>query len=143
MNANPTTGTVLLAAGTAGGDRGVISETAAGSVSGATLIITRAESVNLTTDITTLSASNVQDFFTVADQSTDLTVQSVTAGGAVSIQSAGTILDEDTGTVASNTITGTTVALTAATGIGTVTDLPNLTGLSVDVNSTTGIVTGT
>jgi filamentous hemagglutinin family protein len=140
VNANG--GTATLSAGTAGG-RGAI--TGAGTaLAGAALNITSALSVDLDVSVGSLSASNVTNNLTIDDQTGDLVVQGVAAGGAVSISATGAILDQDEGTTAGNSISGSAVTLTAGTGIGTVSDAQLTTGagLSVDVN-TSGILTAT
>ena len=136
------TGTTTLSAGSAG-TPGTISGPAI-TVTGAGLNITRASTVNLDVDVATLAASNVTGNLTINDQSGNLLVQGVAAGGAVTIGTTGVIQDDDSGTTASNTISGSSVTLTAGQGIGTVSDAELTTGAgqSVDVN-TTGILTAT
>jgi filamentous hemagglutinin family protein len=140
VNANA--GTATLSAGTAGG-RGAISGPGI-SLAAGTLNITSALSVDLDVNAGTLTAANVTNGLTIDDQSGNLMVQGVTAGGAVSISTVGAIQDQDAGTAAGNTIAGSSVSLTAGTGIGTVSDaeLTTAAGSSVDVD-TTGILTAT
>ena len=115
-----------------------------GTVIGNGLNITGAQSANLLMDVGSLSATGVTNDLTVNEAIGSLTVQGVTAGGAVSITAADSILDQDEGTTAGNSISGSSVSLTASNRIGTVSDAQLTTGagLSVDVN-TSGILTAT
>ena len=125
VNANGGTATLSATGAITGGP---------GAVAGNRLSVTQAASVNVETSVNTLNAIGVVGDLTVADAN-NITIETVTAGGAVALTSnAGAILDDDGGTSNATTISGSSVALTAATGIGSVTDFTTGAGSSVDVN---------